>query len=81
MSFLSNDMPLVEDTPLVEVMIWIRFAIIFWIRFQPPEQNSEAVADGALKNFENFTWKQLWLSLFFTKLQAFMPAMLLKRDF
>ena len=37
-----------------------------------PEQNSEAAAGDVLK-------KQLCWSFFFTKLQAFRPAMLLKR--
>ena len=47
---------------------------------QLPGQNSEAAAKGVLKKFENFTRKQLCWSPFFTKLQAFRPAMLLKRD-
>ena len=41
------------------------------ILIQPPEQNSEAAAKGALKTFENFSWKQLCWSLFSTKLQTF----------
>ena len=46
---------------------------------QLPEQNLEA--DGsAPKNFASFTGKYLCWSLFFTKLQAFRPATLLKRD-
>ena len=47
---------------------------------QPPEQNSEAAAEDALKNCENFTRKQLCRSLFFTKLQVFRPETLLNRD-
>ena len=47
---------------------------------QPPEQNSEAAAGDVLKNFANFTRKHLYLSLFFTKLQAVGPATLLKID-
>ena len=46
---------------------------------QLPEQNLEA--DGsAPKNFASFTGKYLCWSLFFTKLQAFRPATLSKRD-
>ena len=47
---------------------------------QPPEQNSRGAAGGVLKNFANFTGKHLCWSLFFTKLQAFRQAMLLKGD-
>ena len=36
---------------------------------------------GALKNLTNFTGKHMCCSLFVTKLQAFSPATLLKRDF
>ena len=43
-------------------------------------QNLEAAAKGVLKKFENFTRKQLCWSPFFTKLQAFRLAILLKRD-
>ena len=50
------------------------------IMTQPPEQNSRGAAGGVLKNFANFTGKHLCWSLFFTKLQAFRQAMLLKGD-
>ena len=36
---------------------------------------------GVLKNFANFTGKQLCWSIFLIKLQAFRPTTLLKRDF
>ena len=49
------------------------------IMTQPLEQNSEAVAGGVFENFANFTGKHLCWSLFFTKLQAFRPATLLKK--
>ena len=42
--------------------------------------HSEAATRGALKTLANFTGKHLCWSLFFTKLQAFRPATLLKRD-
>ena len=42
--------------------------------------NSDTAAGGAFKNFANFTGKHLCWSLFFTKLQVFRPATLLKRD-
>ena len=47
---------------------------------KPPEQNSEAAAEGVLQNFENFTGKQLCRSLFFTKLPVFRPETLLNSD-
>ena len=50
------------------------------IMTKPSEQNSEAAAGGVLKNFANFTRKNLCWILFFTKLQSFRPATLLKRD-
>ena len=46
---------------------------------QRPEQNSEALAGGVFENFANFTGKHLCWSLFFTKLQVFRPATLLKK--
>ena len=42
--------------------------------------HSEAAAGGVLKNFANFTGKRLCWGLFFTKLEAFRPAIVLKRD-
>ena len=56
------------------------YLLTLTILTQPPEQNSEAAAGGVLKNFANFTGKHLCWSLFFTKLQAFRPATLLKID-
>ena len=41
---------------------------------------SYSVKIGVLKNATNFTWKHLCWSLFSTKLPAFEPATLLKRD-
>ena len=55
------------------------YILTLTILTQPPEQNSEAAAGGVLKNFANFTGKHLCWSLFFTKLQAFRPATLLKK--
>ena len=48
---------------------------------QPLEQNSKAATRGVFKNFTNFTEKHLCWSLFFTKLQVFRPATLLKKVF
>ena len=48
---------------------------------QPLEQNSKAATRGVFKNFTNFTGKHLCWSLFFTKLQVFRPATLLKKVF
>ena len=48
------------------------------IMTKPPEQNLEAVTGDVFKNFANFTGKHLCWSFFFTKLQAFRPATLLK---
>ena len=56
------------------------YLLTLTILTQPPEQNSEAAAGSALKNFANFTGKRLYWSLFFKKLRAFRPATLLKRD-
>ena len=58
----------------------IIYLLTLTILTQPLEQNSEAAAGGVLKNFANFTGKHLCWSLFFTKLQAFRPATLLKID-
>ena len=57
-------------------LIFITFAIMT----QPPEQNSKKAAGSVLKIFANFTGKHLCWSLFFTKLQAFRHAILLKGD-
>ena len=58
----------------------IIYLLTLTILTQPQEQNSETAAGGVLKNFANFTGKHLCWSLFFTKLQAFRPATLLKID-
>ena len=58
----------------------IIYLLTLTILTQLLEQNSEAATGGVLKNFANFTGKHLCWSLFFTKLQAFRPATLLKRD-
>ena len=50
------------------------------IMTQPPEQNSKEATRGVFKNFTSFTGKHLCWSLFFTNLQAFRPALLLKKD-
>ena len=42
--------------------------------------SSDTATGVVLKNFANFTGKHLCWSLFFTRLQAFRPAALLKRD-
>ena len=56
----------------------VRFRV--WGFFSGVGGGFPRTAGGVLKNFANFTWKHLCWSLFFTKLQAFRPATLLKRD-
>ena len=54
--------------------------ITLTIMTQPPEQNSRKATGGVLNIFANLTGKHLCWSLFFTKLQAFRHAILLKGD-
>ena len=39
----------------IDYLYILYYLLTLTILTHPPEQNSEAVADGALKNFENFT--------------------------
>ena len=67
------------DHTLTFIQWLLIYLLTLTILTQPPEQNSEAAAGDVLKNFANFTGKHLCWSLFFTRLQVFRTATLLKK--